>query len=130
VRPLVDYIYEHSIRDIEHKWWWLVQAIYLAQHKLNDLDLALKVARPLVDKRVPVWAQQMAAIVHEKRGEMGDALSIMETIAKNADAIPERDLRYMQYFVKERLDRLDKLKEFEGLKTTKDAPKGVVPNLQ
>lgn len=127
VRPLVNYLYEHSSRDIERKWWWLVQSIYLAQHKLKDMDLALKVSMPLVDKRVPIWAQQMAAVVREKRGEMQDALNIMETIKNNADAIPERDLKYMIYFVKERLDRLDKLKDFKGVKTTKDAPQGIRP---
>ncbi len=124
VRPLVNYLYEHSIRDVEHKWWWLLQSIYLAQHKLEDMDLALKVSTPLVDKRVPIWAQQMAAVVHEKRGEMEDAFGIMETIKNNAEAIPERDLKYMVYFVKERLNRLDKLKEFERLKAVPDDPRG------
>lgn len=118
VRPLINYLYEHSIRDIEHKWWWLLQSIYLAQHKLEDMDLAMKVAAPLVDKRVPIWAQQMAAVVHEKRGEMEDALRIMETIKDNAETIPERDLKYMVYFIKERLNRLDKLKDFKDMKVT------------
>ncbi len=122
VRPLVEYLYEHSVRDVEHKWWWLLQSIYLAQHKLNDMDLAMKVAAPLVDKRVPIWAQQMAAVVHEKRGEMEDALKIMETIKNNADVIPDSDLRYMLYFVKERLNRLDKIKDFQGVKTEPKRP--------
>ena len=129
VRPLVGYLYEHSIRDIERKWWWLVQSIYLAQYKLKDMDLALKVSAPLVDKRVPIWAQHMAAVVREKRGEMADALAIMETIKNNAEVIPERDLKYMHYFIKERLNRLDKLKEFEGLKTTKEALPGIRPKM-
>lgn len=115
VRPLVNYLYEHSIKDVGHNWWWLLQSIYLAQHKLEDMDLALKVALPLVHKDVPIWAQQMAAVVREKRGEMEDALGIMETIKDNADAIPERDLKYMVYFIKERLERLDKLQEFESM---------------
>jgi hypothetical protein len=127
VRPLVNYLYEHSVRDIEHKWWWLLQSIYLAQYKLKDMDLALKVASPLVNKSVPIWAQQMAAVVHEKRGEMADALGIMETIKNNADAIPERDLAYMVYFVKERLQRLDKLKEFEKVNPVPNAPRGSPP---
>lgn len=120
VRPLVDYLYEHSIRDIEHKWWWLLQSIYLAQYKLEDMNLAMKVAAPLVDKRVPIWAQQMTAVVHEKRGEMEDALKIMETIKNNAEVIPDRDLKYMVYFVKERLKRLDKLEDFEHVRTMQD----------
>lgn len=129
-RPLANYLYEHSIRDIKHKWWWLLQAIYIAQYKLKDMDLALKVSAPLVNKDVPIWAQQMAAVVREKRGEMEDALAIMETIKDNADAIPERDLKYMVYFVKERLNRLDKLNEFKGLKTTDKPQVGSRPNIQ
>lgn len=111
VRYIVDYLYEHATRDIGHKWWWLVQSIYLTMHRLQDMDLALKVSQPLVNDAVPVWAQQMAAIVHEKRGEMDDALNIMETIRKNAKVIPDADLKYMTYFIEERLHRLDKLKE-------------------
>jgi hypothetical protein len=106
VRYVVDYLYTHSTRDIGHKWWWLVQSIYLAQHKLKDMDLALKVASPLVNQEVPVWAQQMAAVVHEKRGEMDDALNIMMTIKENAEHIPEADLKYMTYFIEERLGKL------------------------
>lgn len=109
VRYMVDYLYAHAVRDIGTKWWWLLQAMYLSMHRLNDMDLALKVATPLVDEKVPVWAQQMVAVVHEKRGEMDDALRIMETIQRHSKDIPEADLRYMEYFVKERLQRIEKL---------------------
>jgi hypothetical protein len=108
VRYIVDYLYEHSTRDIAHKWWWLMQSIYLAQHKLNDMDLALKVSAPLVNEKVPAFAQQMAAVVREKRGEMEDALRIMETIRDHAEELSDADLKYMRYFIEERLDKLDK----------------------
>ncbi|MDE3017239.1 MAG: hypothetical protein KGI29_10050 [Pseudomonadota bacterium] len=111
VRYVVDYLYAHSTRDVAHNWWWLVQSIYLAMHKLHDMDLALKVAKPLVNPDVPAWAQQMTAVVYEKRGEMDDALSIMETIKKHAKEITPADLAYMRYFVEERLYRL---KQLEG----------------
>jgi len=116
VRYIVDYLYTHSVRDVEHKWWWLLQAIYLSMHKLKDMDLTLKVAKPLRDDRVPVWAQQMTAVVYEKRGEMEDALHIMEEIQKNAKNIPDSELKYMTYFVKE---RLGKLEEGQGTPTKK-----------
>jgi hypothetical protein len=111
VRYIVDYLYTHATRDIAHKWWWLVQSIYLAQHKLNDMDLAMKVATPLVNPEVPAWAQQMAAVVHEKRGEMEDALQIMMTIKENAKHISDADLKYMTYFIEERLGKLKKMKK-------------------
>lgn len=109
VRYMVDYLYTHASRDVTHKWWWLMQAIYLSMHKLEDMELALKVSQPLVNKDVPVFAQQMAAVVREKRGEMEDAYQIMKTIQENAQNIPEADLKYMTYFIKERLHRMDTL---------------------
>ncbi len=111
VRYVVDYLYTHSTRDVGKKWWWLVQAIYLSMHRLEDKDLALKVSAPLVNKDVPAWAQQMAAVVREKRGEFEDALKIMETISKNATKIEDNDLKYMKYFIDERINKLDKIKK-------------------
>lgn len=107
VRYVVDYLYAHATRDLAHKWWWLVQCTYLAMHRLNDMELALHVARPLLDPSVPAWAQQMLAVIHEKRGEMDNALAIMETIKQNATQITDSDLKYMHYFIEERLNRLD-----------------------
>lgn len=109
VRYMTDYLYEHATRDVADKWWWLMQGSYLASHKLNDMDLALKMAQPMVNPDVPAYAQQMVAVVHEKRGEMNDALTIMETIRDNAKYITENDLKFMRYFVENRLHALDKL---------------------
>lgn len=109
VRYIVDYLYEHSAARVEQKWWWLVQAIYLASHKLEDEDLALKVAQPLTSTtKIPVWAQQMPAFVHEKRGEMEDALAIMENIKHSQQEIKPGELNFMRYFVLERLSTLEK----------------------
>lgn len=116
VRYLVDYLYAHASRDIAHKWWWLIQAIYLAMHKLQDNDLAMKVAAPLNNDAVPVWARQMVAVVHEKRGEMEDALQIMLTIQKNTATIEDKDLRYMRYFIDERLKKLEEFEKLSGKK--------------
>ncbi len=118
VRYVVDYLHIHSVRDVGRKWWWLVQAIYLAMHKLDDKDLALKVSAPLVHKDVPVWAQQMAAVVREKRGEMEDAYNIMQIIQERAEAkdIKDMDLKYMTYFIKERLGKLEKIRNSKDKK--------------
>ena len=107
VKYVVDYLYTHATRDIPNKWWWLVQSIYLATHKLENMDLALKVSKPLVNPKVPAWAQQLAAVVREKRGEFDDALAIMETIKDHAETISDADLKYMNYFIQDRIKRLD-----------------------
>ncbi len=108
IRYMVDYIYQHSLRHPESKWWWLVQATYLANHKLGDKALALKVATPLADiKTAPVWARQVPAFIHEQRGEVADALMIMEGIKQSADNLSEGELRFMRYFVDRRLAALE-----------------------
>lgn len=107
VRYMANYLYDHAIRDVPRKWWWLLQGMYQANHKLHDSALTLKMAKPLITPGVPVWAQQMLAVTYEKQGEFEDALHIMETIRDNAEQIPDRDLKYMNYFVKERLNRLE-----------------------
>lgn len=114
VRYVVDYLYDHATVDVSHKWWWLLQAMYLSMHKLEDLDLTLKVSKPLLDPSVPAWAQQMVAVVHEKRGEMDDALTIIEGIQKNAKDLTDMDLLYMSYFIKERLKKLEQYEKDSG----------------
>lgn len=111
IRYLVDYMYEHAKKDVKNKWWWLMQSIYLANHKLEDPDLALKIAKPLRNKDLPVMAQQLLAIVYEKRGELNQAFDIIKEIQENVDEIDEKDLRYMQYFAEERLKRLEEYEE-------------------
>src|SRR6185369_9665369 len=46
-RYITDYLYDHSAYRPQKKFWWLAQATYIAQHKLHDNDLALKMAEPL-----------------------------------------------------------------------------------
>lgn len=112
IKYVIEYLRHHAEGRLKTKWWWEAQAVYLAQHKLKNLDLALEIAKQLEGNReIPIWAQQLPAFVHEKRGEMESALSIMEEIKKNAKDIPQHELNFMQYFVKERVKRLERLEK-------------------
>jgi hypothetical protein len=109
VRYVVDYLYTHAAHRPQKKWWWLVQAVYLANHVLKDKDLALQMAKPLENAGddVPIFARQMPAFIHEQRGEFDDALRIMQDIQKNHKNLSAGELNFMKYFVEERLKRLD-----------------------
>ena len=111
VRYVVDYLTEHAHGRAQQKWWWVVQAIYLAGHRLKDQDLALKVSQPLVGLTgVPLWVSQMPAFVHEKRGEMDAALKIIENIVNSSESLTPGELAFMKQFVDERLNRLDQIR--------------------
>ena len=117
MRYVVDYLFEHSAFRPETKWWWLVQATYLANHKLENKTMALKMSEPLKNARtIPIWAQQMPAFIHEQRGEMQEALEIMENIKNDIKDIPQGELNFMKYFIDERLNKLDSI-------TKKHSPK-------
>lgn len=111
VKFIVDYLENHAKDRVSEKWWWLVQAIYLSSHKLEDKDRALELANLLKDNRdIPLWAQQMPAFVHEQRGEMEQASAIIESILASEQELKQGELNFMYYFLDERTKRLDALK--------------------
>ena len=66
------------------KWRWLAQAVYMAQHRVYDFDLALKLAYKLVrmpnSSTFPPWAQDMPAYVMEKKGDRAAARELIENM--------------------------------------------------
>lgn len=110
---IVRYLESHYDRNPQTKWWWLSQAVYLANHKLKDKDLALRLAYKLgtTEADVPLWARQMPAFILEQRGEHEQALLIIQGILKNHEDISEDELRFMNIFIKDRLKLAKELTE-------------------
>ncbi len=107
---VVNYLSEHASKDLYHKWWWLSQAVYLANYKLHNKDLALRLAYKLAStprNDIPLWAKQMPAFIHEQRGEYDQALVIINHIIDNINNIPHGELNFMSYFIKERLGKME-----------------------
>lgn len=110
VRYIVDYLDEHTRGREKEKWWWVTQASYLAGHKLGDSSRALELAERLRGvKGIPLWAQQLAAFVHEGRGEYGEALDIIAEILKDPDQYSQGELNFMKYFIEERLGKMKEM---------------------
>lgn len=110
VHYLVDYLEDYADGRAKEKWWWLVQASYLANHKLGDTARALEIASKLKGVRgIPIWAQQLPAFLHEQRGEFGEALAIIESVMKHPEDYSQGELNFMKYFVDERLHRLNEV---------------------
>ena len=126
VKYVVDYLREHAEGRLEEKWWWMVQAIYLANHKLNDLDLALRLSRDLENVQgVPLWVNQMPAFIYEQRGEYDAALGIIDRILESVDEIEDGELNFMQHFVEERLEKMGELSEEIDAKRAENAQRDV-----
>jgi len=108
VKYVVRYLEETSERDLYNKWWWMSQAVYLANHKLKDKEWALTLAYKLAStprNDIPLWAKQMPAFILEQLGEEEQAMHIIADLLKNLDKIEDGELNFMSYFVTERLKK-------------------------
>ena len=116
---IVEYLEQHALRDIRKKWWWLAQAVYIANHKLEDKRLALRLAYELknapLDIAMPLWARQMPAFIHEKLGEYAAAKEIIADILQNNEQFTEGELNFMEHFLSERLKNPKFLNEVKDL---------------
>lgn len=104
VRVVYDYLSKIGTNPAGQKWRWLVHAIFLARHRLYDLDLALDLAyklskMQLVDDRMPAWARQMPALVLAEKGEKEDARRIVESLLMSSDQIHPNEVGFMEYYL-------------------------------
>jgi len=107
VRYLVAYLHEYAGHRLAAKWWWQAQAVHLADHKLNDRDLALEMALPLQKLQgIPIIIRQMPAFIYERRGEMSEARHVMEEI-KADTKLSDGELNFITYFIEQRLAKRD-----------------------
>lgn len=123
VKYIVEYLDHHASQDLQNKWWWMSQAVYLARHKLENKEWALELAYKLAsspNKDMPIWARQMPAFLHEDLGEKQAALAIIQALAQDFDNLKPGEVNFMNYFIQERLgmlkesvEQLNKLNEMQ-----------------
>lgn len=112
VKYVVDYLVEHAAHRVDEKWWWVVQAVYLTNHKLEDKDRAINIANNLRGHtKIPLWAQQMPAFIYEQRGELQEAAAIIQQILAQKEELSKYELNFMHYFVDERLNKLESVQQ-------------------
>ncbi len=103
VRRLIDFIDADVARAPELKWYWLSQAVSMAEVKLNDLPLALTLARKLAaynPPEAPHWILMFPAVLLEKMGRLAEAESEMEGVRKQWwNILTEDERRYLDYFI-------------------------------
>lgn len=69
---VISYLETIGKRHGKEKWRWMVEAAFLARHKLNDMDEALRIAHELGNlyrPGMPIWTKNMEPIL---KSDMGD----------------------------------------------------------
>ena len=86
LRYIVDYLVLAAGDGEGQKWRFLGQAAFLARFKMNDMDLALKLARKLSNFDNPdlaTWARQMPVFILTAQGEKQAAYTMMVNLLKS-----------------------------------------------
>jgi len=116
-RYIIDYLDEHSAKDVDANWWWLFQAIYIATNNLRDMDRALDLAQKLATnnaKNAPLWTKQMPAFIGEQMGDGCLAFGVIQKLIEESESgtrqISPGEMNFMRRFIDERLAKLQKQK--------------------
>jgi len=112
VRHVIDYLLARAEIDEETGWRWRMQAMYLAKHRMGDLDLALEIATDAAerdDPNAPFFMAQMPAFVLEDLGEEEAALILLLAIQEANPDLPDDEARFLQIAI----DRLSNAQQEE-----------------
>lgn len=107
LRPLIEYLRRIGKRPEGEKWRWLAQTVYLARHRLNDMEFARKLAKELAATYrpgMPAWPLQMEAIIASDMGDKETAYAMMlEMIKSGEKTMDPAEINFMVDYICTRL---------------------------
>jgi hypothetical protein len=113
-RRMLAFVAARFDEDPARRWQWLAHAVYLAKHRLGDLDYALSLARQLANAdagaAIPNWARQMQIFVLEDMGELESAKVLLGGLLDSGEISDPRE----RWFLSQRLAELEDRVADEG----------------
>lgn len=105
---VADYLRVVGQIPVGEKWRWLAHAAYLAQHKMNNLNLALDFAyklRKMNEQGVsmPQWARQMPAFLLNVKGDREASRRMMENMLVTERVTDPAEVGFMKAYLIEQL---------------------------
>jgi hypothetical protein len=119
-RSMMDFIYRQYFSDPNRRWPWLAHATFLAKHRLQDMDLALKYAAALskhtTAKDVPAWATTMEIFIREDLNELETARVMIGGLLASGRITDRGELNFLDGRLREIEERLKQgdLKKRQG----------------
>jgi len=103
VRKLVDFIVADGMKAPQEKWYWITQAVAMADVRLKDLPYALRIAKGLAVMDLPDapnWVFMFPAVLLEKMGRFSEALSWITAVkVKKWDVLREDERLWLEDFI-------------------------------
>lgn len=120
INIIINYLENHSKNNIEKKWWWITQAIYLSNNILRDKDISIKLSNILIEsqsKNIPLWTKRYAVSIFDKYNEDCASAKLLSEIIfeinkRNYNLSPE-EFNLMHFFIENKIKNL-KNKKFNA----------------
>ena len=104
-RQMLEFVRRRFLEDPNARWPWMAHAVFVAKHRVKDLDLALELAADLrkhaAADSVPGWAKQMEVLILEDMGEIESARFLFGALVIHGVIKDVNEVRFLQ----ERLER-------------------------
>ncbi len=108
-RILIEYLGHVGQNPVGEKWRYLAHAVYLAQHRVKDLHLALDLAYTLSKmklsdgRELPFWAREMPAFVLKREGDDDAAKDLALNMLRTGKDLPPQEINFLKSFLTEQL---------------------------
>ena len=109
-RSMLDFVYQQYLLDPNRRWPWLAHAVFLAKHRLKDMNLALKYASTLqkytTAKDVPAWVTTMEIFIREDLNELETARVMIGGLLAGGRITDPGELKFLDGRLREIEERL------------------------
>ncbi|HXA35218.1 MAG TPA: hypothetical protein VNW26_02700 [Steroidobacteraceae bacterium] len=99
-RMMLEWVYRRFEERPNERWPWLVHAVFVARHVLNDDALAASYAAALrvqvVDPKAPSWVRQMELLLRADLGEVEDAKVILNGLVASGQIRSPAELKFLE----------------------------------
>jgi hypothetical protein len=120
-RAILDFVETEFKRDPNLRWPWMAHAVYVAKHRMEDPQLALRYARTLAThatgREVPHWAKQMVIFVLEDMGELQSAKVLLGGLLDSGKISDPHE----RWFLSHRLAELEQRSATAEMQTEKES---------
>lgn len=101
-RRMVEKLVAFAAHDRAVRWRLLAHTVYLARHRVGDLDYALEIARMLAaveNDDMPFWPRQWPALILFEMGRTDEAAREFQALGARFPDMSEEEARYHAYFL-------------------------------
>jgi hypothetical protein len=99
-RTMLDWVYRRFEERPNDRWPWLVHALYVARHVLQDNSLAQYYAAALrtqvTDPSIPSWVRQMDVLLRADLGQTADARAILGGLIAAGQIRSPAELKFLE----------------------------------